>query len=40
MSGYGRARSRQAVRKASKDLRRIIRVRVSRAHSKYKMFQN
>ena len=38
--GYSRARRRQAVRKVSKDLRGIIRVRVSRAQSKYKMFQN
>ena len=38
--GYSRARRRQAVRKVSKNLRGIIRVRVSRAQSKYKMIQS
>ena len=38
--GYGRARRRHAVRNVSEDLSRIIRFRVSRAESKYKMFQN
>ena len=35
VTGYSRARRRQAVRKVSKDLRGIIRFRVSRAQSKY-----
>ena len=40
VTAYSRARRRQAVRKISKNLRGIIRDRVSRAQSKYKMIQN
>ena len=39
MEGYSRARRRQAVRKVSKYLRELIRVRLSKAQSKYNMFQ-
>ena len=38
--GYSRARRRQAVRKVSKNLRGITRIRVSRADSKHKMIQS